>query len=34
MWRDPKTYRQLSYSSWKIYNLTEEEKANGGADMI
>lgn len=34
MWRDPKSYRQLGYTSWKIQNLTDEERAQGGADQI
>lgn len=34
MWRDPKTYRQLGYTSWKIANLSDEERASGAVDSI
>lgn len=34
LYRDPKTYSQKSYTSWKIANMTDEEKLNGGVDKI
>mmetsp|Transcript_389 Transcript_389/g.526 ORF Transcript_389/g.526 Transcript_389/m.526 type:complete len:219 (-) Transcript_389:276-932(-) len=34
MWRDPKTYRQLGYTSWKIATMSDEERADGAADRI
>jgi len=33
-WRDVKTYRNLSYNSWRINNMTPEERESDSADKI